>query len=69
MPKMERTRTGKEILYCAPILAVKVITQLQMAKPKNTMGMVSLAVKPRDMTDETVLARGGASMSLVQYAQ
>lgn len=37
-----------------------------MAKPKNTMGMVSLAVKPRDMTEETVLASGGASMSLVQ---
>lgn len=36
---------------------------LQMAKPKKTMGMVSLAVKPKDMTLDTVAAKGGASMS------
>lgn len=32
-------------------------------KPKKTMGMVSLAVKPSDMTVLTVAASGGASMS------
>ena len=69
MPKIERTRTGNEMLYCAPILAVRVMTQLQMANPKNTMGIVSLAVNPRDMTEDTVLASGGASISDVQYAQ
>jgi hypothetical protein len=31
--------------------------------------MVSRAVKPSDMTELTVEAKGGASMSLVQYAQ
>jgi hypothetical protein len=45
------------------------MTQLQMQKPKKTMGIVSLAVKPSDMTDDTVLASGGASMSEHQYAQ
>jgi hypothetical protein len=36
--------------------------------PKNTIGIVSRAVKPSDMTLDTVLARGGASISLHQYA-
>lgn len=45
------------------------ITTLQIAKPKNTIGIVSLAVKPRAITLDTVLASGGASISDVQYAQ
>lgn len=45
------------------------MTSEQMAKPKKTIGIVSLAVKPNDMTPLTVLARGGASISDVQYAQ
>jgi hypothetical protein len=61
MPKMLRTMTGKGMLYVAPILPVKVTTTLQMRKPKKTMGMVSRAVKPKDMTLETVAASGGAS--------
>ena len=61
--------TGKGTAYVAPILPVNVMTTEQMAKPKKTMGMVSRAVKPRDMTELTVDAKGGASMSLVQYAQ
>jgi hypothetical protein len=40
-----------------------------MKKPKNTIGIVSRAVKPRDITVETVLAKGGANMSEHQYAQ
>ena len=66
MPKTLRTITGKGIEYFAPILPVSVIATLQMAKPKNTIGMVSLAVKPRAMTDDTVDANGGANMSLHQ---
>ena len=69
MPKIERTMTGNAMLYWAPILPVSVMTTLQMANPKKTIGIVSLAVKPSAMTDETVLASGGASMSEVQYAQ
>jgi len=69
MPKIERTMTGYGTLYVAPILPVSVMTTLQMANPKKTIGMVSRAVKPRDMTVETVEARGGASISDVQYAQ
>ena len=69
MPNVLRTMTGKGMLYVAPILPVSVMTTLHMAKPKKTMGIVSRAVKPSDMTDETVAARGGASMSDVQYAQ
>jgi len=42
---------------------VRVMTTLQMAKPKNTIGIVSRAVKPSDMTVDTVLANGGASIS------
>jgi hypothetical protein len=42
------------------------MTTLQIKKPKKTIGIVSRAVKPRDMTVETVEARGGASMSDVQ---
>jgi len=61
--------TGKGTLYVAPILPVSVITIEQMANPKNTIGMVSRAVNPRLMTDETVAARGGASISEHQYAQ
>jgi hypothetical protein len=45
------------------------MTTEQMANPKKTIGIVSRAVKPRDMTDETVEAKGGASMSEHQYAQ
>lgn len=63
---MERTRTGNAMLYWAPIFAVRVMTPLQTACPKKTIGMASLAVKPRDMRDDTVLASGGASMSDVQ---
>jgi hypothetical protein len=51
------------------ILPVRVTTTEQMAKPKKTMGIVSRAVNPSDMTLETVAAKGGASMSDVQYAQ
>jgi hypothetical protein len=50
-------------------LPVRVMTTLQMQNPKKTIGIVSLAVKPSDMTEETVLANGGASMSEHQYAQ
>src|ERR1700709_2094768 len=53
MPKTLRTATGKGIAYLAPILPVSVMTTLQMAKPKKTIGMVSRAVKPRAMTEET----------------
>jgi hypothetical protein len=45
------------------------MTKEQMKKPKKTIGMVSRAVKPRDMTEETVEASGGASISEHQYAQ
>lgn len=45
------------------------MTTLQMAKPKKTIGIVSRAVKPKDMTLETVAAKGGASISEHQYAQ
>jgi len=61
---------------------VNVTTILQIMKPKNTIGIVSLAVKPSDITlatisyDDaidgggtyalTVAASGGANMSLVQ---
>lgn len=69
IPKMLRTITGKGTAYVAPILPVRVMTTLQIANPKKTIGIVSLAVNPRDMTEETVLASGGASMSDVQYAQ
>jgi len=69
MPKMERTSTGKGTLYVAPILPVRVKHAEQMRKPKKTMGIVSRAVNPILMTDETVEASGGASMSDVQYAQ
>lgn len=51
------------------ILPVKVTTTEQIANPKNTMGSVSRAMNPSDMTLETVDARGGASMSDVQHAQ
>ena len=67
MPKMERTRTGKETEYLAPILPVKVKAPEQRAKPQKTIGIVSRAVKPKLMTEETVDVKGGASMSLVQY--
>lgn len=66
MPKTERTRTGNGTAYVAPILPVNVRAPEQMRKPKNTIGMVSRAVNPKDMTAETVDARGGASMSEVQ---
>jgi hypothetical protein len=45
------------------------MTILQMANPKKTIGIVSLAVKPRDITDETVAANGGANISEHQYDQ
>jgi hypothetical protein len=61
--------TGNGTAYVAPIFPVKVMTTLQIAKPKKTMGMVSRAVKPRAMTLLTVEARGGANISLHQYAQ
>lgn len=69
MPKTLRMMTGKDTLYVAPILPVRVMTTLQMAKPKKTIGIVSLAVKPKAITLLTVDARGGASMSEHQYAQ
>lgn len=69
MPKMLRIMTGKGTLYVAPIFPVNVITMLHIANPKKTIGIVSLAVKPRDMTLETVAANGGASISEHQYAQ
>ena len=69
MPKMDRTRTGKGMLYRAPILPVKVNAPEHNKKPQKTIGIVSRAVKPRLMTEDTVDAKGGASMSLVQYAQ
>jgi len=42
---------------------VKVITMEQIKNPKKTRGIVSRAVKPRDITVETVDVKGGASMS------
>jgi len=69
MPKTLRTITGKDTLYVAPIFPVSVMTTLQMAKPKKTIGIVSLAVNPRAITLLTVDASGGASMSEHQYAQ
>jgi hypothetical protein len=63
MPKTLLTTTGNGTWYLAPILPVSVITTLQMANPKKTIGMVSRAVNPRAMTEETVAANGGASMS------
>jgi hypothetical protein len=69
IPKMLRTITGNGTAYVAPILPVRVMTTLQIANPKKTIGIVSLAVKPKDMTEETVLASGGASISEHQYAQ
>jgi hypothetical protein len=54
------------MLYLAPIFPVKVNAPEHKAKPQKTMGMVSRAVKPRLMTEDTVDASGGASMSLVQ---
>jgi hypothetical protein len=45
------------------------MTTEQIKKPKKTIGIVSRAVKPKDMTDDTVEARGGASISEHQYAQ
>jgi hypothetical protein len=59
--------TGNGTWYVAPIFPVAVMTREQMAKPKKTMGMVSRAVNPKDMTLETVEANGGASMSEHQY--
>lgn len=67
MPNMLRMMTGNGTAYVAPILPVKVMTTLHMANPKNTMGMVSLAVKPKAITLLTVAASGGANMSLHQY--
>jgi hypothetical protein len=69
VPKIDLTRTGKGTWYVAPILPVRVRAPEQIKKPKKTMGMVSRAVKPSDMTDDTVDAKGGANMSLAQYAQ
>jgi hypothetical protein len=69
MPKMERASTGNGMLYREPIFPVRVKAPEHKAKPQKTIGMVSRAVNPKLMTDETVEARGGASMSLVQYAQ
>jgi hypothetical protein len=63
MPKTLRMTTGKGTAYVAPIFPVRVMTILQIAKPKKTIGMVSLAVKPSAITLLTVAARGGASMS------
>lgn len=50
-------------------MPVRVITTLQIQNPKNTIGIVSLAVNPSDITEDTVLASGGASISEHQYAQ
>jgi hypothetical protein len=61
--------TGKGTAYVAPIFPVNVITTLQIAKPKKTMGIVSRAVKPRAITLLTVEAKGGANISLHQYVQ
>lgn len=63
IPKTLRMRTGKGRAYVAPILPVSVITTLQIAKPKKTIGIVSLAVNPRAMTALTVEAKGGANIS------
>jgi len=69
IPNVLRMITGKGTAYVAPIFPVNVITTLQIAKPKKTMGRVSRAVKPRAMTLLTVEARGGANISLHQYVQ
>lgn len=63
MPKMLRTMTGNGTAYVAPILPVAVMTKEHMRKPKKTIGIVSRAVNPKDMTLDTVAASGGASMS------
>jgi hypothetical protein len=57
------------VTYVAPIFPVKVNAKEQMKNPKKTMGIVSLAVNPRDMTEDTVEAKGGARRSEVQYDQ
>jgi hypothetical protein len=69
IPKTLRMTTGNDTAYVAPIFPVSVMTTLQMANPKKTMGIVSLAVKPSAMTLLTVDAKGGASISEHQYAQ
>jgi hypothetical protein len=69
IPNMLRIMTGNGTAYVAPIFPVNVITTLQIAKPKKTMGIVSRAVKPNAMTLLTVAANGGANISLHQYAQ
>lgn len=69
IPNMLRMMTGKGTAYVAPIFPVRVITTLQIANPKKTIGIVSRAVKPKAMTLLTVAANGGANMSLHQYAQ
>jgi hypothetical protein len=66
MPNTLRTMTGKGILYVAPIIPVAVTAKEQIMNPKKTIGMVSLAVNPRDMMPETVVANGGANKSEVQ---
>jgi hypothetical protein len=69
IPKILRRITGKGTAYVAPIFPVNVMTTLQIAKPKKTMGIVSRAVNPKAITLLTVEANGGASISLHQYAQ
>jgi hypothetical protein len=40
-----------------------------MRKPKKTIGIVCCAENPKDITEDTVEASGGASISETQYAQ
>jgi hypothetical protein len=69
IPKILLTMTGNGMAYVAPILPVRVMMTEHMAKPKKTIGIVSRAVKPSEITLATVLAKGGANISEHQYAQ
>ncbi len=54
MPNIERTSTGNAMLYRAPILPVSVSAPEQSRKPQKTIGIVSRAVNPKDITALTV---------------
>jgi hypothetical protein len=66
IPNIDLMITGKGTAYVAPILPVAVMTNEQIRKPQNTIGIVSRAVNPRAITLDTVEAKGGATKRLVQ---
>lgn len=57
---------GKWYVICCSHLAGECESSRTNQESKNTIGIVSRAVNPRDITEETVEAKGGASMSEVQ---